>query len=160
MATSSALCSSKAPAPAASRAAPSARPSAWVSPALHQIGAPRASGTWAPRGGASQRGPAPARAWGQLRMEQHGEPEDHFRSLFSLHYIPPSNNPATAFDARDALEACGGLWGEERRECLSVFGLDAGQVDTFYTTVMALETALNQDTDPEEEASHRGLERC
>ncbi|PSC67825.1 hypothetical protein C2E20_8545 [Micractinium conductrix] len=127
MATSSALCSSKAPAPAASRAAPSARPSAWVSPALHQIGAPRASGTWAPRGGASQRGPAPARAWGQLRMEQHGEPEDHFRSLFSLHYIPPSNNPATAFDARDALEACGGLWGEERRECLSVFGLDAGQ---------------------------------
>lgn len=34
------------------------------------------------------------------------------------------------------------------------------QVDMFYTTVMSLETALAQDTDPEEEASHRGQERC
>jgi hypothetical protein len=98
-------------------------------------------------------------SWG----EQHGETAslpDKFSSLFAAPYIPPSENPLTVFDARDAMEACTGLFGDERQQCLLVFGVDAERVDTFYSTVYNLEMALAQDTDPEEEASHRGMERC
>ena len=61
---------------------------------------------------------------------------------------------------RDALEACGGLFGEARDDCLAVFGIDAARTDSYYTAVSALEAALERDTEPEEEASHRGQERC
>ena len=54
--------------------------------------------------------------------------------------------PPPPLECRDAIEACTGLWGEERQECLSVFGVDAGRVDTFYSTVFSLEMALSQDT--------------
>jgi hypothetical protein len=87
-------------------------------------------------------------------------PEQRFRSLFAADYLPPTDNPLTVYDARDALEVCGGLWGESRQDCLTVFGLDAEQVDRYYSTVMTLEQALSHDTDPEEEAYHRGQERC
>ncbi|KAL4437015.1 hypothetical protein ABPG75_004154 [Micractinium tetrahymenae] len=100
-------------------------------------------------------------AWGQLN---HILPEDDdckWTSVFAAAYIPPTNNPASVYDARDALEACNLCASfEERQECLSVFGLDAEQVDTYYSAVYALEQALSHDTDPEEEASHRGQERC
>ncbi|EFN59316.1 expressed protein [Chlorella variabilis] len=100
-----------------------------------------------------------ARAWNSWDQPQL-EPPERFQSLFAVSHLPPSDNPLTVYDARDAIEACTGLWGEERQECLSVFGVDAGRVDTFYSTVFSLEMALSQDTDPEEEASHGGLERC
>ncbi|KAI7835417.1 hypothetical protein COHA_010691 [Chlorella ohadii] len=87
-------------------------------------------------------------------------PEQRFRSLFAADCIPANDNPLTVWDARDALEVCGGLWGEKRQDCLSVFGLDAEQVDRYYSAVMSLEQSLTHDTDPEEEASHRGQERC
>ena len=44
------------------------------------------------------------------------------------------------------MEACSGLWGDERQECLAVFGVDARSCDTFYSTVYSLEQALTQDT--------------
>lgn len=87
-------------------------------------------------------------------------PEQRFRSLFAVEELPPMDNPLTVYDARDALEVCGGLWGDKRQDCLSVFGLDAEQVDRYYGAVMALEQSLSHDTDPEEEAYHRGQERC
>ena len=64
---------------------------------------------------------------------------------------PPLSRPLSRplRPRRDALEACSGLWGDERSECLSVFGLDAGQVDAFYSTVLTLELALEQDTGEE-----------
>jgi hypothetical protein len=44
------------------------------------------------------------------------------------------------------MEACTGLFGDERQQCLLVFGVDAERVDTFYSTVYNLEMALAQDT--------------
>ncbi len=53
---------------------------------------------------------------------------------------------APSLHRRDAMEACTGLCGDERQQCLLVFGVDAERVDTFYSTVYSLEMALNQDT--------------
>ncbi|KAL4859600.1 hypothetical protein ACK3TF_000689 [Chlorella vulgaris] len=107
----------------------------------------------------SRRATVISTAW-TPRWEPEPEPAERFGSIFSAPWIPPSENPLTVFDARDAIEACSGLWGEERQECFAVFGVDGGRVDAFYSTVFNLEMALAQDTDPEEEASHRGKERC
>jgi hypothetical protein len=63
------------------------------------------------------------------------------------------------YDARDAIEACTGLWGEEKEACYAVFGVDAA-AEFWYDTVLHLEQALELETEPEEEASHHGLERC
>lgn len=41
---------------------------------------------------------------------------------------PPEAAARPSHACRDALEVCGGLWGEQRQDCLTVFGLDADQV--------------------------------
>lgn len=66
---------------------------------------------------------------------------------------PPPYDPQTPCtppcspSCSDALEACSLCASqEERQECLSIFGLDAGQVDTHFSAVFALEQALAHDT--------------
>ena len=49
------------------------------------------------------------------------------------------------YDARDAIEACGGLWGEEKEECYAIFGVDPA-ADFWYDVVFKLETSLEMDT--------------
>ncbi len=49
------------------------------------------------------------------------------------------------YDARDAIEACGGLWGEERETCFAVFGV-AGDAEVYYDIVLKLEQLLEMDT--------------
>ncbi|WPT12005.1 hypothetical protein PSENEW3n2_00003663 [Picochlorum sp. SENEW3] len=61
-------------------------------------------------------------------------------------------------DARDAMEACGGLSGEEKEECFVVFGVNK-DADLWYDTVNRLEGMLSLETFPEEEGVHRGQER-
>lgn len=61
-------------------------------------------------------------------------------------------------DARDAMEACGGLSGDEKEECFVVFGVDK-DADLWYDTVNRLEEMLSLETFPEEEGVHRGQER-
>eukprot|EP00890_Picochlorum_soloecismus_P002657 jgi/Picsp_1/3392/NSC_06230-R1_expressed protein [Chlorella variabilis] len=62
-------------------------------------------------------------------------------------------------DAQDAMEACGGLWGHEKEECFSVFGVDK-DADLWFDVVSKLEQALERETDPDEDAFHHGKERC
>jgi len=64
----------------------------------------------------------------------------------------------SVLDARDAMEACGGLSGGEKEECFVVFGVDK-DADVWYDTVKRLEEMLQLDTCPEEEGVHRGQER-
>lgn len=49
------------------------------------------------------------------------------------------------YDARDAIEACGGLWGEERETCFAVFGV-APEADLWMDIVLKLEMILEMDT--------------
>ena len=49
------------------------------------------------------------------------------------------------YDARDAIEACGGLWGEEKEACFAIFGV-APQADEWYDLVFSLESVLELDT--------------
>jgi hypothetical protein len=49
------------------------------------------------------------------------------------------------YDARDAIEACGGLWGEEKEECYAIFGVDPA-ADFWYDVVYKLETSYEMDT--------------
>lgn len=49
------------------------------------------------------------------------------------------------YDARDAIEACGGLWGEEKEACYAIFGV-APQADEWYDLVFSLESVLEMDT--------------
>ena len=49
-------------------------------------------------------------------------------TILTLRLIAVLNSCLPACTCRDALEVCGGLWGEKRQDCLSVFGLDAEQV--------------------------------
>lgn len=63
------------------------------------------------------------------------------------------------YDARDAIEACSGLWGEEKEACYAIFGV-APQADEWFDLVFSLESVLEMDTFPEEDALHRGQERC
>jgi len=62
-------------------------------------------------------------------------------------------------DAQDAMEACSGLWGHEKEECFSIFGVDK-DADLWFDVVYKLEKALERETDPDEDAFHQGKERC
>lgn len=62
-------------------------------------------------------------------------------------------------DAQDAMEACTGLWGHEKEECFSIFGVDK-DADLWFDVVFKLEQALEKETDPDEDAFHHGKERC
>lgn len=90
--------------------------------------------------------PAPAGGWSE-------------RGIFESAELPSIDN-VTVFDARDALETCSGLFGDEKEACFSVFGVDSSHAETYYGVVAALEAALEWETDPEEAAVHLGQERC
>lgn len=103
------------------------------------------------------RGPRAARLRCRVFSPHHHEsPEEHaiFQSPDFQHI------DVSVYDARDALEVCGGLWGDERSSCFAVFGLDDELSIAHFDTVYALEQSLELDTDPEEEARHNGKERC
>ena len=77
--------------------------------------------------------------------------------------LPPSLSPRAdcvgPYDARDAVEACAGLCGEEKQECYAIFGV-APAADAWLDVVFSLEYAFDLETGPEEEAFHHGRERC
>lgn len=60
--------------------------------------------------------------------------------------LPPSSDQNTRIVRRDALEVCGGLWGDERSSCFAVFGLDDELSIAHFDTVYALEQSLELDT--------------
>ncbi len=64
----------------------------------------------------------------------------------------------TSLDTRDAMEACGGLEGDDKAECYLVFGVDR-DADMWYDIVSRFDALLGLDTDPLEESVHRGQER-
>jgi len=64
----------------------------------------------------------------------------------------------TSLDTRDAMEACQGLYGNDKEECFVVFGVDK-DADLWYDVVSKFDQLLELETDPEEEAVHRGTER-
>ncbi|KAG7671779.1 hypothetical protein Ndes2526B_g07319 [Nannochloris sp. 'desiccata'] len=90
-------------------------------------------------------------------------PSDSDSSLHGvLHSMKLPSNLADRidiYDARDAIEACGGLWGDEKEDCYAIFGVDPA-ADFWYDVVFKLETSLEMDTFPEEDALHHGQERC
>jgi hypothetical protein len=49
------------------------------------------------------------------------------------------------FDARDAIETCSGLTGEDKGSCYAIFGVDPG-AECWFDTVYALEEALYLET--------------
>lgn len=49
------------------------------------------------------------------------------------------------FDARDAIETCSGLWGEEKDACYAIFGVDPG-AEAWFDTVYMLEENLALET--------------
>jgi len=49
------------------------------------------------------------------------------------------------YDARDAIEACAGLWGDEKEECYAIFGVDPA-ADIWVDVVFSLEHALELET--------------
>jgi hypothetical protein len=57
------------------------------------------------------------------------------------------------------METCSNLWGEDREQCFAIFGLDP-RAGFWYSTVSRLEAALDLETEPEEEATHGGAEKC
>lgn len=91
-------------------------------------------------------------------MEQGAEPFSNKPSAYqhancahsccSAQRRPRESAPSLSSPPRsDALEACSLCSSyEERQECLSIFGLDAEQVDTHFSAVYALEQALAHDT--------------
>jgi hypothetical protein len=56
------------------------------------------------------------------------------------------------------MEACQGLYGNDKEECFVVFGVDK-DADLWYDVVSKFDQLLELETDPEEEAVHRGTER-
>ena len=64
----------------------------------------------------------------------------------------------TSLDTRDAMEACQGLYGNDKEECFVVFGVDK-DADLWYDVVSKFDQLLELETDPEEEAVHKGKER-
>lgn len=88
--------------------------------------------------------------------------------------FPPNDRPvfessppvgeATLFDARDAIETCGGLGGAEAEACFLVFGLDCHQTKKWYPVVSNLERQLelpyddaDDDDSSDSEANPWGL---
>ena len=65
--------------------------------------------------------------------------------LFSKPFFKYSTDRIDIYDARDAIEACSGLWGEEKETCYAIFGV-APEADEWYDVVFKLETALDMDT--------------
>jgi hypothetical protein len=67
--------------------------------------------------------------------------------------MPPCGE-VDLFSARDAIEACNGLEGEEAEACFLVFGLDCSQTRKNFATVAKLEAALDipydEATDPDD----------
>lgn len=81
------------------------------------------------------------------------------RSIFQPSYAPPSNNAPGVLDARDALETCSHLHGDAKDACFALFNCEPHQVELYYDVVANLESALELETEPEEEAHHGGCER-
>lgn len=57
----------------------------------------------------------------------------------------PHADSISVFDARDAIETCSGLWGEEKDACYAVFGVDCG-AEMWFDTVYKLEESLALET--------------
>lgn len=65
--------------------------------------------------------------------------------LHSSQLPPTLAETVGMYDARDAIEACSGLYGEEKAACFAIFGVD-GEAERWYDTVFRLETALELET--------------
>ena len=66
-------------------------------------------------------------------------------SAENLIYFTLSADIVDVYDARDAIEACGGLWGDERESCYAIFGVDP-EAEVWYDLVFKLEQVLEMDT--------------
>lgn len=93
------------------------------------------------------------------QKSSHGSTASVFGVLHNPKLPTSLADAVSVYDARDAIEACGGLWGEDKHECYSVFGVNEN-ADMWFDVVYKLESALERETDPEEEACHDGMERC
>lgn len=81
-------------------------------------------------------------AWGSV-------PSDNSAPLHGVLHssqLPPTlADTVGVYDARDAIEACSGLYGEEKAACFAIFGVD-GEAERWYEVVFQLETALELET--------------
>lgn len=98
----------------------------------------------------------------RYRMYQNGEGYGNgsYRGVMHSPNLPEGLvETVGVLDAQDAMEACTGLWGHEKEECFSIFGVDK-DADLWFDVVFKLEQALEKETDPDEDAFHHGKERC
>lgn len=80
-------------------------------------------------------------SWGPVPSQ----PSSLHGVLHSSDLPPALVDSVGVYDARDAIEACSGLWGEDKEACYAIFGVDP-EAELWFDVVFQLENSLELET--------------